>query len=44
MINNAKIREMHQINKTQDGLVEANENDMIIISDIDEIPNLEKIN
>ena len=44
MIDNAKKREMFQINKTQDGLINADQDDMIIISDIDEIPNLEKIN
>jgi len=43
MIINAKKREMYQINKTQDGLVNANQEDMIIVSDLDEIPNLEKI-
>ena len=41
---NAKKREMYQINKTQDGIVTADQNDMIIVSDVDEIPNLEKIN
>ena len=40
---NAKKREIYQINKTQDELVNANQNDMIIISDLDEIPNLEKV-
>ena len=44
MINNAKKREMYQINKTQDGIIDAEQDDIIIISDIDEIPNLEKIN
>ena len=41
---NAKEREMYQINKTQDGIVGANQEDIIIISDVDEIPNLENIN
>ena len=41
---NAKKREMYQINKTKDGIVNADNDDMIIVSDIDEIPNLEKIN
>ena len=44
MINNAKKREMYQINKAQDGIIDADQDDIIIISDIDEIPNLEKIN
>jgi|TARA_B110000438_G_C15807194_1_gene647975 beta-1,4-mannosyl-glycoprotein beta-1,4-N-acetylglucosaminyltransferase len=44
MIINAKAREMEQINKTQDGIVDADPNDIIIVSDLDEIPNLEKIN
>jgi len=43
MILNAKKRESYQINKTQDGIVNTNPNDMIIISDLDEIPNLEKV-
>ena len=43
MTANAKKREIYQINKTQDEIVNANQNDMIIISDLDEIPNLEKI-
>ena len=44
MIRNAKIREMYQINRTQDEINKADSNDIIIISDLDEIPNLEKIN
>ena len=40
---NAKKREIHQINKTQDSITKANPDDMIIISDLDEIPNLEKV-
>ena len=40
---NAKKREILQINKTQDGLIEADLNDIIIISDLDEIPNLKEI-
>ena len=40
---NAKKREMYQINKTKDGIVDAELNDMIIVSDVDEIPNLEKV-
>jgi len=41
---NAKKREMYQINKTQEGIIDADNDDIIIVSDIDEIPNLEKIN
>ena len=41
---NAKKREMYQINKTQDVIKNANSEDIIIISDLDEIPNLEKMN
>jgi beta-1,4-mannosyl-glycoprotein beta-1,4-N-acetylglucosaminyltransferase len=44
MIRNAKTREMYQINKTQDEINKADQEDMIIISDLDEIPNLEEIN
>ena len=38
---NAYKREIFQIQKTQDGLTNADSNDMIIVSDLDEIPNLE---
>ena len=41
MTDNAKKREIHQINKTYEGLRDANPNDIIIVSDLDEIPNLE---
>ncbi len=44
MIVNAKKREMFQINKTQKGLLDADQNDIIIVSDLDEIPNLEYLN
>ena len=44
MIVNAKKREMYQINKTQDGIVDANPDDIIIVSDVDEIPNLAENN
>jgi len=40
---NAAKRELYQIGKAQDGLVDANPEDIIIISDLDEIPNLEKV-
>jgi len=43
MIDNAKKREMYQINKTKEGIFDADEDDLIIVSDIDEIPNLENI-
>ena len=43
MILNAKKRETYQINKTQDTITNTNPDDMIIISDLDEIPNLEKV-
>jgi len=42
-VSNAYKREIYQIEKTQDGLVNANPDDIIIISDIDEIPNLQKV-
>jgi len=44
MIINAKKREIFQINQTQDEISKAHPEDIIIISDIDEIPNLEEIN
>ena len=44
MIGNAKKREIYQINKTHDAIRKADPNDIIIISDLDEIPNLEKVN
>jgi len=40
---NASKRELYQIKKTQDGLGKADPNDIIIVSDVDEIPNLEKV-
>jgi len=40
---NAKKREVLQINKTQDGIINAGPDDIIIISDLDEIPNLKEI-
>ena len=42
--NNPYLRENHQRNCISRGLVGAKENDLIIISDLDEIPNLEKLN
>ncbi len=41
---NATFRENGQRNYIINGLSKANENDIILISDVDEIPNLEKIN
>jgi len=41
---NAWKRENYQRNQIKKGLVSANNEDWIIISDLDEIPNLEKIN
>ena len=43
MITNAKKREVFQINKAQEGIDNADADDFIIISDLDEIPNLEKV-
>ena len=43
-IMNALRRENYQRNKIKDGLNEATSDDWIIISDLDEIPNLDKIN
>jgi beta-1,4-mannosyl-glycoprotein beta-1,4-N-acetylglucosaminyltransferase len=43
-IMNALRRENYQRNKIKDGLAEAVPEDWIIISDLDEIPNLKKIN
>ena len=40
---NAHLRENDQRNFIVNGLSNANENDLILISDVDEIPNLEKI-
>jgi len=41
---NASKRELFQIGKTKDGLKDANDEDIIIVSDVDEIPNLKEIN
>ena len=40
IIMNALIRENHQRNFISRGLISANENDLILVSDVDEIPNL----
>ena len=41
---NAAYRENGQRNFIQKGLVNAKENDLILISDVDEIPNLSELN
>ncbi|MBA1340075.1 MAG: beta-1,4-mannosyl-glycoprotein beta-1,4-N-acetylglucosaminyltransferase [Pelagibacterales bacterium] len=43
-INNASKRENYQRNKITEGLKDASYDDWILISDLDEIPNLEKNN
>jgi beta-1,4-mannosyl-glycoprotein beta-1,4-N-acetylglucosaminyltransferase len=44
LILNGYLRENFQRDQLQKGLQEAKPNDFVIISDLDEIPNLEKIN
>tara|TARA_B100000029_G_scaffold448040_1_gene470261 strand:- start:1505 stop:2377 length:873 start_codon:yes stop_codon:yes gene_type:complete len=44
LINNSNKREHYQREKAQEILKEAEPNDIILVNDIDEIPNLEKIN
>ena len=44
LILNGYARDNYQRNRLSDGIKEAAENDIIIISDLDEIPNLKKIN
>ena len=36
--------EQHQRNSTMKGLKDANDNDLVILSDVDEIPDLNKLN
>ena len=43
-IMNALIRENSQRNFISEGLKSANDNDFILVSDVDEIPNLKEIN
>ena len=43
-INNSNKRERFQRDQILNGLVNAEDNDWVIISDVDEIPNLENIN
>ena len=44
LINNSVKRENYQRDMAKDSLNEANDDDLILINDIDEIPNLEKLN
>ena len=44
LILNGYARDNHQRNRLSDGIVEAEDSDIIIISDLDEIPNLTNIN
>ena len=44
IIINGNLREFYQRNSIMKGLASANDNDLILISDVDEIPNLESIN
>ena len=37
-------REIYQVQKVNDGLKDASPDDIVIISDLDEVPNLEQIN
>ena len=43
-ISNAYKRHIHQLDKIQDGIGDANFDDIIIVGDLDEIPNLEGVN
>jgi beta-1,4-mannosyl-glycoprotein beta-1,4-N-acetylglucosaminyltransferase len=44
LILNGYARDNHQRNRLSDGIVGAEDNDIIIVSDLDEIPNLTNIN
>ena len=44
MIYNAHLREHYQRNQIENGLNNSDGNDIILISDVDEIPNLENVN
>ena len=44
LIKNAHLRENHQRNQIVQGLTNAQPDDLILISDVDEIPNLEIVN
>ena len=43
-ISNAYKRHIYQLDKIKVGIVDASNDDIIIVSDLDEIPNLEEIN
>ena len=43
-IHNAHIRENYQRNILERGIVKANDDDLILVSDVDEIPNLNDVN
>jgi beta-1,4-mannosyl-glycoprotein beta-1,4-N-acetylglucosaminyltransferase len=44
LLHNTYVRENSQRNMINEGIINASENDMIIIGDIDEIPKLEAVN
>ena len=44
LILNGYIRDNYQRNRLSDGLVEASDDDIILVSDLDEIPNLKNLN
>jgi len=44
LILNGYARDNYQRNRLAEGIVEASDDDIIIVSDLDEIPNLENIN
>ncbi len=43
LVHNTYLRENYQRNCIEKGLTNANDNDFIIVSDVDEIPNLENV-
>ena len=44
LILNGYARDNYQRNRLYDGIIEAEDNDIVIVSDLDEIPNLKNIN
>ena len=44
IIHNAHVRENYQRNILEKGIVKANDDDLILVSDVDEIPNLNNLN
>ena len=44
ILHNTYLRENHQRNTINEGLIKASDEDLVIISDIDEIPNLKNVN